>query len=410
MPTLQLNPLRFPLYVSAKPVGAACNLRCDYCYFLEKKQAGQPARMSDELLERFTEQYIHAQPGQDVLFTWHGGEPLLLGLEYYKKALRYQKPYRRNYRIDNVLQTNGTQLDDDWCRFFKENNFLIGLSLDGPEHCHDRYRRDTGQKGSFAQVMRGLELLQEHGVEYNILSVVNDYNSRFPLEVYRFFKSIGAQYIQFSPVVERIDTGTGMLHGQTIPGSLSTTRSANEKPVAPWSVSPDAYGNFLNVIFDEWVRRDVGSIFVTTFDATLAGYVGAPPTSCIWAETCGHAAALQLNGDLYACDHFVFPAYRLGNIRTQTITELMLSPRQLLFGNAKRDCLPSTCRQCTYLGLCRGECPKNRFVVLPDEPHPINYLCAGLKQYFDHTRPAMLQMAELIRKGKAAAEIMSVFG
>lgn len=400
MSTIQFNPLRYPIYVTAKPVGATCNLRCDYCYFLEKERfhsKGGPQRMSDELLERFTEQYVHAQPGQDVLFTWHGGEPLLLGLDYYKKALRYQKPYKRNYRIDNVLQTNGTLLDDDWCRFFKENNFLIGLSLDGPEHCHDRYRRNQGGKGSFAKVMRGLELLQKHGVEYNILSVVNDYNARFPLEVYSFFKSIGAQYIQFSPVVERIDAGTGILHSQTLPGSPTI-----EAPVTPWSVSPLAYGSFLNAIFDEWVRHDVGSTFVTTFDATLAGYVGAQPGSCIWAETCGHASALQPDGDLYACDHYVFPDFKLGNIRHQTITELMLSPRQIDFGNAKRDSLPSVCRQCPYLHLCHGECPKNRFLSLPDEPNPHNYLCSGLKSYFVHTRPAMLKMAELLRQGKPA--------
>lgn len=404
MSTLQYNPLRYPVYVTAKPVGAACNLRCDYCYFLEKKEAGQPARMSDELLLNYTEQYVHAQPGQDVLFTWHGGEPLLLGLDYYRKALRYQKPYRREYRIDNVLQTNGTLLDDDWCRFFKENNFLIGLSLDGPQHCHDHYRLDASQNGSFTQVMRGLELLQKHGVEYNILSVVNDYNARFPLEVYRFFKSIGAQYIQFSPVVERIDTGTGKLHSQTLPGSLFE-ENEEHPPVTPWSVSPIAYGSFLNAIFDEWLRHDVGSTFVTTFDATLAGYLGVSPGSCIWGETCGHAAALQLNGDLFSCDHFVFPAYRLGNIRRQTITELMLSPRQIEFGAAKRDTLPGVCRQCTFLQLCHGECPKNRFLTLPDEPYPLNYLCSGLKSYFAHTRPIFLKMAELLRQGKPASDV-----
>lgn len=399
MDTFQFNPLQYPIYVTAKPVGAACNLRCSYCYFLEKANfhsKGGPPRMSDELLQRFTEQYVHAQPGQDVLFTWHGGEPLLLGLDYYKKALRYQKPYKHNYHIDNVLQTNGTLLNDEWCRFFKENDFLIGLSLDGPEHCHDYYRRNIGKKGSFSHTMRGLELLKKHGVEFNILSVVNDYNVRFPLEVYTFFKSIGASYIQFSPVVERLDVQTGMLKsGDDFDGTL-----------AEWSVHPLAYGSFLNSIFDEWVRHDVGTVFVTTFDATLAGYVGAQPGSCIWAETCGHASALDINGDLYACDHYVFPEFRLGNIRQQTITEMMLTDQQCQFGNDKRDTLPRVCQQCPYLPLCHGECPKNRFLSLPDEPYPLNYLCSGLKSYFEHTRSAMLQMAELLRQGRSPAEIM----
>lgn len=351
--------------------------------------------MSEELLERFTEQYVHAQPGRDVLFTWHGGEPLLLGLEYFKKALRYQKPYKRNYNIDNVLQTNGTLLNDEWCRFFKENNFLIGLSLDGPEHCHDKYRRNKGDQGSFVKVMRGLELLQKHGVEFNILSVVNDYNVQFPLEIYHFFKSAGANYIQFTPIVERLDV-TGLLKsGDDVGGTLT-----------PWSVPALAYGEFLNSIFDEWVRNDVGSVFVTTFDATLAGYVGAVPGSCIWAETCGHASALDVDGSLYACDHYVFPKYKLGNIREKTITEMMLTDQQFQFGNDKRDKLPEVCKCCDYLKLCNGECPKNRILFLPNEPNPLNYLCSGLKNYFEHTRPVMRQMAELLQQDKAPAEIM----
>lgn len=398
MSAIQFNPLQYPIYVSVKPVGAACNLRCDYCYFLEKEHfhsKGGPQRMSDDVLERFTEQYVHAQPGQDVLFTWHGGEPLLLGLDYFKKALRYQKPFKGNYHIDNVLQTNGTLLNDEWCRFFKENNFLIGLSLDGPEHCHDNYRRNKGDKGSFAHTMRGLELLQKHGVEFNILSVVNDYNVQYPLEVYHFFKSTGAQYIQFSPVVERLDNNGALKSGNDRSGTL-----------ASWSVPPLAYGDFLNTIFDEWIKTDVGTIYVTTFDATLAGYVGAQPGSCIWAETCGHASALDIDGSLYACDHYVFPEFKLGNIRQKTITEMMLTDLQIQFGNDKRDKLSNACLQCPYLQLCHGECPKNRFISLPAEPYPLNYLCPGLKRYFEHTRPAMLQMAELLQQDKAPAEIM----
>jgi len=396
MSTIQFNPLKYPVYVSAKPVGAACNLRCSYCYFLEKLAESAPQRMSDEMLERFTEQYVHAQPSQDVLFTWHGGEPLLLGVDYFKKALRYQQPYRRNYRIDNVLQTNGTLLNDDWCRFFKENNFLIGLSLDGPEHCHDKYRTNIGGRGSFAQTMKGLELLNKNGVEFNILSVVNDYNVQFPLEIYNFFKSTGSKYIQFSPVVERLDGETGLLKsGDDVGGKL-----------AEWSVPALAYGRFLNSIFDEWARKDVGTVYVTTFDSTLAGYVGAEPGTCIWAETCGHASALNVNGDLYACDHYVFPEFKLGNIRQKTITEMMLTDKQFQFGNDKRDQLSETCKRCNYLSLCNGECPKNRIQVQEGEKYPLNYLCSGLKHYFNHTEPYMRFMANELENKRPPANIM----
>ena len=395
MNAIQFNPLKYPVYVSAKPVGAACNLRCSYCYYLEKGAEGAPERMSDEMLERFTEQYVHAQPGQSVLFTWHRGEPLLLGVEYFKKALRYQKPYQRNYHIDNVLQTNGTLLNDEWCRFFKENNFLIGLSLDGPEHCHDKYRKNKGGRGSFAQSLKGLELLKNHGVEFNILSVVNDYNVQFPLEVYHFFKSTGAKYIQFSPIVERLDNAGMLKSGNDVGGTL-----------AEWSVPALAYGDFLNSIFDEWVRQDVGTIFVTTFDSTLAGYVGAESGSCIWAETCGHASALDINGDLYACDHYVFPEFKLGNIRQKTITEMMLTDKQFRFGNDKRDRLPEMCRRCNYLKLCRGECPKNRIEVTEGDQYPLNHLCSGLKLYFSHTESYMLFMAAELANNRPPSNIM----
>jgi uncharacterized protein len=395
MADIQFNPLRFPLYVMTKPIGAACNLNCDYCYFLEKGKAHQN-RMSDEMLDLFTEQYVLAQPGRMVLFNWHGGEPLLLGMDFYKKALRSQARFRHSHRLDNILQTNGTLLNDEWCRFFRENHFLLGLSLDGPQHCHDRYRKNKAGEGSFTQSMKGLELLQKHGVEFNILSVVNDYNVKFPLEVYQFFKSTGAQYIQFTPVVERVDADSGMLlSAQTVDGKLTD-----------WSVPPLEYGQFLNRIFDEWVRKDVGETFVTNFDATLAGYVGAEPNSCVWAKTCGHAAALDTNGDLYACDHYFFPEYQRGNIRSKTITEMMLSPEQLRFGNDKKNKLPKTCLCCKYLSLCNGECPKNRFLHLPSEPNAMNYLCPGLKLFFEHTEPYMRFMANELKHERPPANIM----
>jgi uncharacterized protein len=399
MSTIQFNPLKYPVYVMAKPIGAACNLRCDYCYYLEKDQlnpSGSSHKMSDATLQAFTEQYIYAQPSQQALFTWHGGEPLLLGIDYYKKALRFQQQFKRNRQIDNTLQTNGTLLTDEWCRFFKDNNFLIGISIDGPEHCHDKYRKNVAGKGSFTEVMRGIELLQKHQVDFNILSVVNDYNVKYPLEVYHFFKSIGAQYIQFSPVVERIDAASGLLSfAQKKEGSLT-----------PWSVGALEYGQFLCEIFDEWVRNDVGETYVTTFDATLAGYVDTAPGVCIYAQTCGHAAALEANGDLYACDHFVFPEYKLGNIRQKTITEMMLSDEQFKFGNDKRSKLTNACLKCKFLSLCNGECPKNRILKLDGETNSHNYLCQGLKYYFNHTEPFMKYMANELANERSPANIM----
>jgi len=399
MSTIQFNPLKYPIYVMAKPIGAACNLRCNYCYYLEKGKlnpGGGVHKMSDLMLQLFTEQYVHAQPGQQVLFTWHGGEPLLLGLDYFKKALRFQQPYRQNWQIENVLQTNGTLLTDEWCKFFKENNFLIGLSLDGPEHCHDRYRKNGSGKGSFTEVMRGVELLQKHQVEFNILSVVNDYNVQYPLEVYHFFKSIGAQYIQFSPVVERTNFQSGLL--------LSAQQT--EGVLTPWSVPSLEYGKFLSAIFDEWVLQDVGQTYVTTFDNTLAGYAETAPGTCVYAETCGHAAALEANGDLYSCDHFVFPKNKLGNIRFKTITEMMISDEQFNFGDAKRDNLPETCLKCPYLALCNGECPKNRILQSKNEKGALNYLCSGLKYYFHHTEPFMKYMANELSNERPPANIM----
>jgi uncharacterized protein len=403
MSEIQYNPLRFPLFVTAKPMGAACNLRCDYCYFLEKKElhsSKKPLRMSDELLELFTEQYIQAQPSRNVQFTWHGGEPLLGGLDFYRKALHFQERFKRDYHIDNSLQTNGLLLDDDWCRFFRDHDFLIGLSLDGPEHCHDRFRKNQAGSGSFAQTMKGLELLQKHGVDFNILSVVNAWNVRFPLEVYDFFRSVGAQFIQFTPVVERKDLSNGRLQsGNELDGELTEE-----------SVPALAYGQFLNKIFDEWVRRDVGEIFVTNFDAVLAGHLGVAPGTCTYSETCGHAAALDVNGDLYACDHFFFPDYKRGNIREKTITEMMLSEAQTIFGNDKQIRLPQVCLECSFLRLCHGECPKNRFVHLPNEINPLNYLCPGLKELFRHTEKAMKFMAEEAINGRAPSNIVNQFG
>jgi len=396
--TIQFNPLKYPVYVMAKAIGPACNLRCSYCYYLDKKSLNpnnSTNRMSEETLELFIEQYINAQPGEQVLFTWHGGEPLLMGVEYYKRAIRLQKIYGRNRQIENVLQTNGTLLTEEWCHFFKENNFLIGISIDGPEHCHNKYRRTIGNEGSFQKALKGITLLQKHGVEFNILSVVNDYNVQYPLEVYRFFKLIGAKYIQFSPVVERLNADSGLL----------TAPDNTEGKLTSWSVGALEYGQFLTAIFDEWVRNDVGEVFVTTYDATLAGFAGEQPPTCIWSETCGHASALESNGDLYSCDHFVFPEFKLGNIHQKTITGMMLSPEQFKFGNDKRDKLSSACKSCRFLKLCYGECPKNRILKLADgSAH--NYLCEGLKHYFGHVEPYMKFMANELKHKRSPSNVI----
>ena len=352
--------------------------------------------MSEETLELFIEQYINAQPGEQVLFTWHGGEPLLMGLDYYKRVIRLQKVYGRNRQIDNVLQTNGTLLTEEWCQFFRENNFLIGISIDGPEHCHNKYRRTIGNEGSFPKALNGMKLLKKNRVEFNILSVVNDYNVQYPLEVYRFFKLTGAKYIQFSPVVERLNAESGLL----------TAPDNTEGKLTSWSVGSLEYGQFLSAIFDEWVRNDVGEVFVTTYDATLAGFAGEQPPTCIWSETCGHASALEANGDLYSCDHFVFPEYKLGNIHEKTITGLMLSPEQFKFGNDKRDKLSSACRSCKFLKLCYGECPKNRINFTSTGEPGLNYLCEGYYSFFKHTQPYMEFMANELFFKRSPANVM----
>lgn len=358
--------------------------------------------MSDEVLERFTKSYIEAQPTKEVLFTWHGGETLLRKIDFYKKALHYQYKYGRNRTITNTLQTNGTLLTDEWCRFFKDNQFLIGISIDGPEHCHDTYRTNNAGKGSFKQVMKGIELLQKHNVDFNTLSVINDYNVQFPLDVYRFFKEIGSQYMQFSPIVERITDNNS--YGLTL---LPPEENVDGK-LASWSVNPIKFGKFYIEIFDEWVRRDVGTYFVQLFDAMLANQVGAPPGVCIFAEKCGHAAAMEFNGDVYACDHYVFPAYKLGNVKQKTIFEMMFQEEQLQFGEDKLAKLPTQCRQCEVLKYCHGECPKNRIAKTSDGEYGLNYLCRGYKAFFKHAKPYMEFMANELYFKRAPANVMNM--
>ncbi|MDE6270737.1 MAG: anaerobic sulfatase-maturation protein, partial [Muribaculaceae bacterium] len=373
------TPFASPLYLMAKPVGPACNLACEYCYYLEKSNLfSDPRRtyMSDETLELFIRSYIQAQTMPEVQFTWHGGEATMRNLDFYRRAMALQERYGRGRPILNSLQTNGTLLNDEWCRFLRDNGWLVGISIDGPEEFHDEYRRNRAGRASFAQTMRGIRLLQRHGVEWNALAVVNDYNADYPDEFYNFFRDIGCRYLQFTPVVERRN-GAGMLSAGSDPAGVLTD----------FSVRPDQWGRFLCRVFDLWRRADVGTIFVQLFDATLANWVGQEPGICTMARTCGHAGAVEHNGDVYSCDHFVFPEYRLGNLRTHTVTEMMRSPRQLAFGAAKRDALPRQCRECRWLFACNGECPRNRFAMTADGEHGLNYLCEGYRTFFAHAAP-----------------------
>ncbi len=401
-------PFARPLYVMAKPVGSVCNLACTYCYYLEKshlyRQEEPSGRftMSDELLERFIKEYIESQTMPQVLFTWHGGETLMRPLAFYKRVVELQRKYARGRTIDNSLQTNGTLLTDEWCRFFKENNWLVGVSIDGPQEFHDEYRRNKQGMPSFQKVMRGIALLNKHGVEWNALAVVNDFNADYPLDFYHFFKEIGCRYIQFTPIVERILPHADGRH-------LASPADGEEIPLAEFSVTPAQWGEFLCTLFDEWVRHDVGEYFIQLFDSTLANWVGQQPGVCTLAKTCGHAGVMEYNGDVYACDHFVFPEYKLGNIRTHTLTEMMYSQRQQQFGAMKRDSLPTQCRECEFLFACNGECPKNRFCHTATGEPGLNYLCEGYHRFFAHVAPYMDFMKRELLAQRPPANVMKLF-
>lgn len=400
------TPFARPMYIMTKAAGSSCNLACKYCYYLEKNnlyKARQPDKrfiLTDELLEKFIEMYIESQTTPQVLFCWHGGESLMRPLSFYKKVVELQKKYARGRIIDNTIQTNGTLLNDEWCRFFKDNNWLVGVSIDGPQEFHDEYRKNKIGAPSFRKVMQGIDLLKKHGVEWNALAVVNDFNGDYPLDFYHFFKEIECKYIQFTPIVERIIPRKDGRY-------LASPMDAQNIPLADFSVSPEQWGNFLCTIFDEWVRNDVGEYFVQIFDATLANWIGEQPGVCSMARTCGHAGVMEYNGDVYSCDHFVFPEYKLGNIRTHTLIEMMFSERQQKFGNDKFDKLPSQCRNCKYLFACNGECPKNRFAITADGEPGLNYLCAGYHKYFEHVAPYMDFMANELKNQRPPANVMN---
>ena len=396
-----ISPFSKPLYVLAKPVGASCNLRCKYCYYLEKSHLyrNAPVRvMSDELLERFVQEYIQAQTMSQVLFTWHGGEPLMRPLSFYRKAVALQEKYAFGRQIDNTIQTNGTLLTDEWCEFFKEHNWLVGISIDGPQEFHDEYRRTASDKPSWQKVMRGIRLLRKHGVEWNAMAVVNDFNAGYPLEFYHFFKEMGAKYIQFAPVVERMAAHSDGRHLATLVDQ--------ECPVADFSVSPAQWGDFLCAIFDEWVRHDVGQTYVEIFDCTLANWVGERPGICVYAKECGHAGVMEFNGDVYSCDHFVFPEYKLGNIRDKTLVEMLYGEQQRQFSCLKHATLPKQCKECEWEFACHGECPKNRFVNDRYGNPGLNYLCSGYRHFYEHVASYMDFMKKEFMNQRPPANVM----
>ena len=398
------NPFAKPLYVMLKPAGAHCNLACKYCYYLEKNKLYPTAQrhlMSDEMLEQFTREYIEAQTMSQVLFTWHGGEPLLRSIDFYRKALSLQQKYAGGRRIDNVIQTNGTLLTDEWCEFFAQNHWLVGISIDGPQPDHDHYRLTAAGKPSWKKVMQGIKLLKKHGVEWNAMAVVNAYNVNHPLEFYRFFKENGCQFLQFTPIVERL---TRHEDGRT----LASLADKNEIPLSEASVTPEQWGYFLSAIFDEWVRKDVGKIFVEIFDCTLANWMGISPGICAYSKECGHAGVMEHNGDVYSCDHFVFPEYKLGNIRDHSLIDMLYGEQQQEFSRLKHSSLPRQCKECDMEFACHGECPKNRFMKDKYGDSGLNYLCPGYYHYYQHVAPYMDYMKQELMAQRPPSNIMKV--
>ncbi len=408
-------------HVMTKPIGPICNLDCRYCFYLEKedlyhqeKRKERPSwQMPDEVLESYIRQYIEAQDVPDISFAWQGGEPTLLGVRFFRRVVELQEKYANGKTITNALQTNGTLLDDEWGAFLKEHNFLVGLSVDGPREMHDAYRVDKQGRSSFDRVMVGMEMLKKHGVDFNTLTVVSRVNSQKPLETYRFLRDMGSGFIQFIPLVERsayapLQTENGLIQLALAAPASKELSSRERSPVTDWSVKSADWGTFLSTIFDEWVRGDVGKTFVQAFDVALGIWAGMPAALCVFGETCGSALAMEHNGDVYSCDHYVYPDYRLGNLRDKTLADMAASPEQIKFGMDKRDTLPKYCRECEVRFACNGECPKHRFIRTPTGEWGLNYLCTGYRQFFNHIDPYMQAMAKLLQQRRAPMEIMGL--
>ena len=393
-------------HIMTKPIGPICNLECKYCFYLEKESLYPTTsrwQMSPEVLERYIQQYIAAQPHNEVHFAWQGGEPTLLGVDFFRAVVALQARHANGKSIHNALQTNATLIDNQWASFFAEHSFLVGVSIDGPRELHDHYRVDKGNASTFDRVLRGIARLREHSVDFNTLTVVNRQNSQHPLDVYRFLKDIGSGFMQFIPVVER-QSAAPASNGLT----LIQPHSAAPASVTDWSVEPHVYGNFLIQIFDEWVRHDVARTFVQLFDVALESWLGLDASLCVFRETCGSALAMEHNGDLYSCDHYVYPENLLGNVKTTALEQMANSPAQQKFGLDKRDSLPRMCRECDVRFACNGECPKHRFLTAPDGELGLNYLCTGYMAFFRHIDPYMQFMAAELRAGRPPANVMRI--
>lgn len=395
-------------HVMAKPVGSTCNLDCTYCYYLSKEHLpGGPGtgRMSDETLERFIQQYIEANTGGEVVFSWQGGEPTLLGLEFFQKVVAFEKKHARaGQRVENDLQTNGTLLDDSWCEFLKANRFLVGLSIDGPREIHDHYRVTKGGRPTFDKVFAAAKLLQRHGIAFNTLTCVHRFNARRPLDVYRFLRQeLNSTYIQFIPIVEH-STFKHLAPQKWDTASLPRDGDPQARPghpqsvVTDWSVDPDDWGYFLCRVFDKWVGQDIGKVMVNHFETLVAQHLGLPSQMCVYSQTCGQGLAIENDGGVYSCDHYVYPDYRLGDIKTSRLGRMVGSPEQSRFGLAKSASLPRYCRECPFLSDCWGECPKNRFIRTPDGELGLNYLCRGFRKFFGHALPEVERIATQLRK------------
>jgi len=388
----------------SKPIGSVCNLECTYCYYLEKKELfdkGTNFKMTEETLELYVKQYIEQQEAPVIEFVWHGGEPTIRGLDFYKLAIQFQNKYSGLKQIKNSFQTNGTLINEDWCHFFKTNNFLVGISIDGPENIHDQFRIFKNGIPSFVQVMKCIDLFHKHNVEFNTMSVVHRKNSAYPLEIYNFLKQIGSGFIQFSPIVERINVSKP--NNQKLVSPLDITT----KFVSEWSVLPEDYGRFICTLFDEWVQHDVGKVYVQLFDVSLANWYGVASGLCIFSPTCGDAPVMEYNGNIYSCDHFVFDNYLLGNIYDKSLREMMLSNKQIKFGAAKRESLTQQCMNCEVRFACHGECPKNRFTISKDGEYGLNYLCSAYYRFFKHITPYMKFMVEELNNQRPPANIMT---
>ncbi|MGZ6249716.1 MAG: anaerobic sulfatase maturase [Syntrophales bacterium] len=397
------------IHVVAKPIGPVCNLNCEYCFYLEKQAlfgADEKYRMSDKVLSAFVTNYITSQPTPVVEFVWQGGEPTLLGIDFFKRIIEFQKPFVAQKTITNSLQSNGTLLTAEWCRFLKKNNFMVGISLDGPKEIHDRYRRDRKGNRTFSQVMRGLKLLQEHKIEYNVLACVAHETAKRSLDVYRFFKEEGVEFIQFTPVVERLsDTHSGR-SGLRLAGPAALDEKDQQGDITPWSVVSEEYGDFLIAIYEEWVRHDVGSVFVMNFEWALNAWIGNPSPICVHAKQCGRSVVIEHNGDVFACDHCVYPQFKLGNILSDTLPDMVAKSLGSGFGVAKETALPRWCRECEVLVACQGGCPKHRFETSYYDEPGLQYLCPGYKKFFLHIRKYLRAMATLLENGLPASRVM----